>query len=105
MTIEDDDDDLLNDKEDLKADEVASWSEKTFEKYSALHDTAEKNIPNLWPALEFALSVKLILNIRGCIKPFGGILLGPPSSLKTVTIGLFRGCQHTFYADNFTAKS
>jgi len=80
MTITEDDDKLLNDGEDLKADEVASWSEKVFEKYNTLRDVAEKNIPNLWPAVEFALSVKTILNIRGCIKPFAGILLGPPSS-------------------------
>jgi len=104
MTIEEDDK-LLNDKEDPKVDEAARWSEKVFEKYNILHDIAIKNMPNIWTPLEFALSIKTILNIRGCIKPFGGILLGPPSSLKTVTIGLFRGCQHTFYSDNFTAKS
>jgi hypothetical protein len=107
MTSEDDDD-LLNDKDDSqdnKSDELAKWSKKVLEKYNALRDIAIKNIPNIWTPLEFALSVKTILNIRGCVKPFGGILLGPPSSLKTVTIELFRGCQHTFYSDNFTAKS
>ena len=39
------------------------------------------NIPKLWPALEFALSVKSILNIKNCNLPFAGILLGPGGRL------------------------
>src|ERR687892_1782113 len=78
---------------------------KLFEKYENLRSITLKNIPNLWPALEFALSVKTILNIKGCTLPFPGIILGPSSSLKTVVIELFRGVKHTFYTDNFSPKS
>jgi hypothetical protein len=37
--------------------------------------------------------------------PFAGILLGRPSSLKTVGIELLRKCPQTYYTDNFSAKS
>jgi hypothetical protein len=79
--------------------------EKLFEKYERLKMVTLTNIPKLWPALEFALSVKSILNIKDCNLPFAGILLGPASSLKTVSIELFRGRNNTFYTDNFSAKA
>ena len=78
---------------------------KLFEKYNKLRTVTLENIPKLWPGLEFALSVKSILNIKCCTLPFAGIILGPASSLKTVAIELFRECHHTFYTDNFSAKA
>lgn len=86
--------------------EDEGWSAtKLLEKYEHLRSVTLKNIPNLWPGLEFALSVKTILNIKGCTIPFCGILLGPASSSKTIIIELFRGCKQTFYTDNFSPKS
>jgi hypothetical protein len=86
--------------------EAEDWSAtKLLEKYKHLQSVTLKNIPNLWPGLEFALSVKTILNIKGCTIPFCGILLGPASSSKTVIIELFRGYKQTFYTDNFSPKS
>src|SRR6478735_7356399 len=55
--------------------------------------------------MEFQLAVKSILNIEDCNLPFAGIILGPPSSSKTVGIEMFRGTAHTFYTDSFSAKS
>lgn len=82
------------------------WSvSKLLEKYENLRRVTLKNIPNLWPGLEFALSVKSILNIKDCTLPFIGILLGPASSLKTVIIECFRGYRNTYYTDNFSPKS
>jgi len=78
---------------------------KLLEKYEHLQQVTLTNIPKLWPALEFALSVRSILNIKGCNLPFAGILLGPASSLKTVSIELFRSRNNTFYTDNFSAKA
>jgi hypothetical protein len=78
---------------------------KLLERYEHLRRVTLENIPALWSGLEFALSVKTILNIRGCTIPFCGILLGPASSSKTVIIELFRGYKHTFYTDNFSPKS
>ena len=80
-------------------------SAKLLEKYKYLQGVTLTNIPKLWPALELALSVKSILNIEGCNLPFAGILLGPASSLKTVSIELFRGRDNTFYTDNFSGKA
>jgi DNA-binding transcriptional regulator GbsR (MarR family) len=65
----------------------------------------DRNIPELWPGLEFELSVLRILNIAGCTLPFIGIILGRPSSTKTVTISLPRKWPCTYYSDNFTAKA
>jgi hypothetical protein len=88
-----------------QADEVAKWSEKLLEKYENLHKKVSNNLPNLWPAFEFALSVKTILNIRDCTLPFAGIILGPPSSLKTVVIELFKGRTNTFHTHSFSPKA
>jgi hypothetical protein len=55
--------------------------------------------------LEFALSVKTVLNIKGNTLPFIGILLGPASSMKTLIIELFREYELTLYADSFSPKS
>src|ERR687891_685573 len=83
-----------------------NWSTTELQrKYENLEMVTLRNMPNLWPGLEFALSVKTILNIKGCMIPFCGILLGPASSSKTVIIELFRGYKHTFYTDNFSPKS
>ena len=46
------------------------WSvSKLLEKYENLRRVTLKNIPNLWSGLEFALSVKSILNIKDLYSP------------------------------------
>jgi hypothetical protein len=69
----------------------SDWGLTLADKYHNLHHVVLDNIPNLWAPLEFALSIKSILSIRDCSLPFAGIILGPPSSLKTAAIELFRG--------------
>lgn len=82
------------------------WSyQELLRRYEHLRDVTMENIPHLWPALEFALSIKTILNIKGCTLPFIGIILGPASSNKTVAIEAFRETNNAFYTDNFSAKS
>ena len=49
--------------------------------------------------------IQKILNIADCTLPFAGIVLGRPSSLKTVGIELFRKWHSVFYTDSFSAKS
>jgi predicted transcriptional regulator len=91
---------------DAKDHNRETWSEeKLLARYEHLREVTKKNMPHLWPGLEFALSVKTILNIKGNTLPFSGILLGPASSAKTVIVELFRGSRHTFYTDNFSPKS
>lgn len=100
---------VLADIEKARADNknvmLDEWQEKLREKYNHLLAVVNRNLPNLWPALEFELSIQKILNIKDCTLPFAGIILGPPSSLKTQVIELLRNWPHTFYTDNFSAKS
>jgi hypothetical protein len=80
------------------------WQIKLREKYQNLKVVLSK-MPEIWPGLEFELSVMQILKIQGNTLPFIGIILGRPSSYKTVIIELLKGYPNTFYTDYFTAKS
>jgi Bifunctional DNA primase/polymerase, N-terminal len=81
------------------------WNKTVMEKYENLKNVSDENLQGLWYSLEFELSVFKILNIKDCTLPFAGILLGAPSSLKTVGIELFRKVPNTFYTDNFSARA
>jgi hypothetical protein len=81
------------------------WQTELKEKYLNLYKLVNELIPELWTPLEFALSIEKILNIKKCTLPFAGILLGAPSSLKTVVVELFRNWKNSYYTDNFSAKS
>jgi DNA-binding transcriptional ArsR family regulator len=99
-------------EEEIEKDRIAigeiseqEWQTNLVEKYQNLQEKVRLNIPSLWSGLDFDLSIKFILNIKDCTLPFAGILLGSPSSLKTVGIELFRKWPQTYYTDNFSAKS
>jgi hypothetical protein len=81
------------------------WQLQLASKYRNLRNTCNDNLPGLWDSLEFELAIQKILNIADCTLPFAGIVLGRPSSLKTVGIELFRRWHHVFYTDSFSAKS
>ena len=93
--------------EDIVKQQIAEdWTyEELQSRYETLKAVTLKNLPNLWPGLEFALSVKTIINIKGIDLPFIGIILGPASSMKTVAVDLFKGYKHTFYTDHFSPRS
>jgi hypothetical protein len=57
--------------------------------------------------LEFGLSIKNILHIKDCTLPFAGIILGPPSSLKTLVIELLKKQKRAspFHTHSFSPKS
>jgi hypothetical protein len=84
---------------------IEKWQSTLQEKYDSLYNTVQTAMPEIWPGLEFELSVFRILNIAGCNLPFIGIILGRPSSYKTVIIELLKKWYNTFYTDNFTARS
>ncbi len=84
---------------------IEEWRSKLLEKYESIRQTCNKNFPGLWNSLEFELSILRILNIKGCSLPFAGIILGPPSSSKTLGIELFRNYNNVYYSDNFSAKA
>lgn len=78
------------------------WRTKLVEKYEYLHKLTIQLIPELWLPLEFAISVKSILNIKDWTLPFMAVLLAPPSSMKTVALDLLIDYPHTFTTDEFT---
>jgi hypothetical protein len=82
-----------------------TWQEELQIKYQKLYDKIQNIMPEIWPGLEFELSVLRILSIENCTLPFIGIILGRPSSYKTVIVSLMRKWPHAFYTDNFTARS
>lgn len=81
------------------------WQKILQEKYQILIETTFKNFSDVWQAIEFSLSVKNVLHIQGNTLPFIGVVLGPPSSSKTLALEMLRKLTVTFYTDNFTAKS
>lgn len=81
------------------------WNSNVIEYYQKLYKTVNENMPELSIPLDFALSIKTILNIKGCTLPFAGILLGPPSSLKSQAVELFRKWKNIYFTDNFTPRS
>jgi hypothetical protein len=85
--------------------EQQEWHSSLLDKYENLVNVANTNLPGLWDSLEFELAIQKILNIKDCTLPFAGIVLGRPSSLKTIGIELFRKWPNTYYTDNFSAKA
>jgi hypothetical protein len=55
---------------------LEEWETTHKQKYQILLDRVKQNIPSLWLPLEFALSIKCILNISDITLPFAGIVLG-----------------------------
>lgn len=106
-TKKEEDEAILKDIEELRKNNISEeeWLVKLSDKHQTLFNAVNENIPNLWPLIDFVLSIKSILNIKDCSLPFAGIILGPPSSLKTTVIELFRGWPQTYYTDNFSPKS
>src|SRR5215204_6355562 len=98
--------DEINQMKELNANlTFEQWQLKLQEKYQNLRDVVHKTMPEIWPGLEFELSILRILSIEGCTLPFIGIILGRPSSYKTVIISLLKKWPNVFYTDNFTARS
>jgi hypothetical protein len=84
------------------------WQTQLLTRYQKLQDTIKESampLHNLWVPLDFALSIKSIFHIADVTEPFAGILLAPPSSLKTVTIDLFRKYWRAYFTHYFTPKS
>jgi hypothetical protein len=84
---------------------MEEWSATLQTKYNHLKTITEQNIPGLWLPLEFVISIKCILNIRNITLPIIGLILGPPSSLKSVAVNMPKGARDTFAVDSFSPKS
>lgn len=81
------------------------WISKVAEKYEDLEKIFKRHYPEAWIFMEFCLTVKSILNVMDFTLPFMGVIVAPPSSMKTMVIQLFRKYIHVFYTDGFTPSS
>jgi hypothetical protein len=84
---------------------MEEWRTKLKTKYDKLKQTVDEQLPGLWLPLEFALSVRCILHIKNISLPFIAIILGPPSSNKSLAVDQFKGARHIFTTDQFSPKS
>ena len=88
-----------------KMESMDEWRKLVKEKYDNLEQVIDDNLPSLWLAIEFVLSIRSIMNIAGVTLPWFGIILGRASSLKTAAIEMLRDTINTFYTDIFTPKA
>jgi len=96
-------DEINKDRSTLADISLEEWENTRKQKYETLLNTIkENNIGSLWTPLEFTLSIKCILNIKDITLPFAGIILGAPSTLKTVSLIMLNKWPQTYYTDNFT---
>lgn len=84
---------------------MKEWQTTVQKKYQNLKQITESKIPGLWLPLEFAIAIRCILNIKNITLPFIGIILGPPSSLKSVAVDMPKHARDTFPTDSFSPKA
>jgi hypothetical protein len=98
-------DEINKDRSDLGEISLEDWEKTRRKKFNSLRKTVRKNLPSIWLPLEFALSIKCIINISKHTLPFAGIVLGAPSTLKTASLIMLSKWPQTFYTDHFTSRS
>jgi hypothetical protein len=59
---------------------MEEWLARVKQKYDALKKITDEKAAGLWTPLEFAISIKYILNIADISLHVIGVILGPPSS-------------------------
>jgi DNA-binding transcriptional ArsR family regulator len=84
---------------------MEDWSKDVSKKHNDLKTIAENRLPGLWLPLEFAISVRSILHVKNIDLPFIAVILGPPSSNKSLAVDMFEGARYIFATDDFSAKS
>jgi hypothetical protein len=84
---------------------MEEWCNTLKQKYEHLKQVAEEQIPGLGLPLEFAISVRCIMYIKNISLPFIAIILGPPSSNKSLAVDQFKRARYTFPTDHFSPKS
>ena len=81
------------------------WQLELTSKLNTLKEVSDRNFPGIWPAIKFTLSIRNILKIDKISLPFAGIILGAPSSTKTLGLELLKGTPSTYYTDSFTPRA
>jgi hypothetical protein len=84
---------------------MGEWRTTLQNKYQNLKTVTQENTPGLWMPLEFVITIKCILNIVDITLPVIGIILGPPSSWKSVAVNMPKHARDTLSLDSFSPKS
>jgi hypothetical protein len=89
----------------LSSCSIEDWRKDLLTKYNDLKTITEEKLPGLWLPLEFAISVRSIMHVKNINLPFIAVVLGPPSSYKSVAVDMFEGARYAFTTDDFSAKA
>jgi hypothetical protein len=81
------------------------WYEELQKRYQNLRQAVKDNVPEAWDSLECVLTAKGILHIKDITLPLVLVLIGNPSTWKTVGISMLRRWPNTFYTDEFNPAS
>lgn len=81
------------------------WQMERKKRYSNLVSAVKCNFPDAWESMEFVMTGKGILHIKDITLPFIGIILGNPSTYKTLAIGMLRHWFNTYYVDKISPRS
>ena len=81
------------------------WHEELTKRYQKLRQIITDNIPESWESLEVVLTSKGIMHIKDITLPLIVIIIGNPSTWKTVGIGMLRRWFGTYYVDKINPKS
>jgi hypothetical protein len=93
---------VLVDKVNVMIEKYKDISYEIWEMKRKKRETAVRsNFPDAWESMEFVMTVKGILHIKDITLPFIGIILGNPSTYKTLAIGMLRHWFNTYYVDKY----
>jgi hypothetical protein len=81
------------------------WQQERTKRYETLRRIIKENIPESWESLECVITSKGIMHIKDITLPFILIIIGNPSTWKTVGIGMLRRWFGTYYVDKINPKS
>jgi hypothetical protein len=75
------------------------WQQERSKRFEALRRAIKDNIPESWESIECVLTSKGIMHIKDITLPVILIIIGNPSTWKTVGIGMLRRWFGTYYVD------
>ena len=81
------------------------WRTLVKEKYDNLEKVVKDNLPSLWLAIEFVLSIRSIMNIAGVTLTMVRDYTRKSKFVKDCSIEMLRDTINTFYTDIFTPKA
>lgn len=81
------------------------WQQERTKRYEALKQAINDNIPESWESIECVLTSKGIMHVKDITLPLIFIIIGNPSTWKTIAIGMLRRWFGTYYVDKINPKS